>query len=367
MPDKMNPLHIIEPTLSGEAGHCRSFLDSVVDAPGAPVEITVWGGRGAQLSEAAGVTVRRHFFRRVRRVQEFFLLRRLLRKGSRVFIATAGRVDLALVDKAASGPVPPGRVFLFFHWVRADEAKLAFFRKMAAKHPELVIMGPTKSVVDVFAGCGFRHCHVVPYPITPRKEDAPAAAPFRHLLFAGAARSDKGFGRVVDLVALLRERGRDLPVSMQTSAAHYDKFDDETKADLERLAGLAYPSLRLTPETLSQEAYFDTFRGAVCLQPYNPVDFADRISGVTLDALSSGAPVVTLAGTWMARVVERFQAGVVIVKPTPEELLSAVETILADYPGYHERARQGGLALQREHSAGHLRGLLLGDGNGGRG
>src|SRR6185369_5552527 len=131
---------------------------------------------------------KRHFFRKVRRVQELFLLRRLLMSGERIFVSTAGRVDLVLLDLAAAGAIPPRRVFLFFHWMRPSPKKLAYLAKIAQKHPEVVIMGPTQSVIDVFLSCGFKHCSVVPYPITPRDNSAlPAELPFRHLLFAGAA------------------------------------------------------------------------------------------------------------------------------------------------------------------------------------
>ncbi len=361
MTDTTTRVHIIEPTLANEAGHCRSFVESVCGAAaGGSCRFAVWGGKSAELPGAAAgrLTVERFFHRKIRRLQEFFLLRRLLAGGERIFISTAGRVDLALLDWAASAPVPPDRVFLYFHWVRPDAKKLAYFRKIAARHPELVVMGPTASVVEVFAACGFRHCHVVPYPITPRAGEAQPSLPFRHLLFAGAARKDKGFSHVVRLLAHMQERGQSLPVSLQTSAAHYDKYDEETAAALQSIPSIGYRALRLSPETLSGEAYFEMFRGSICLQPYDARAFADRISGITLDALSMGAPLVTLASTWMSRVVERFEAGVVIDRPDPELLLEAAGRIIADYPRYRANALRAGVALQQEHSASHLLGLL---------
>jgi glycosyltransferase involved in cell wall biosynthesis len=358
-----NTIHIVEPTLSGEAGHCQSFLTSLCRAGiGGQSRFTVWGGRSATLPAFPGVelSLREHFFRRVRRVQELFLLRRLLKSGERIFISTAGRVDMVLLDLACSGAVVPGRVFLFFHWVRPSAKKLAYFRKIARRHPELVILGPTASVVDVFRECGFRHCSVVPYPITPLASAEMPPSPFRHLLFAGAARADKGFPHVVALLALLARKRLELPIALQTSGDHYDKHDPATTAALERIPGIGYPHLKVTPATLSPEAYFEMFSGAICLQPYDTAAFADRISGITLDGLSMGAPVVTLAGTWMARVVERFAAGVVLPSPAPELLLEATLKIHADYPRYQANARRAGAALQQEHSAGHLLDIITG-------
>ena len=43
--------------------------------------------------------------------------------------------------------------------------------------------------------------------------------------------------------------------------------------------------------------YAKQFDGAICIQIYDRSDFADRISGVTLDAFMAGSPIMTTAGT----------------------------------------------------------------------
>ncbi len=355
-------IHIVEPTLESEAGHCHSFVASLCRARGTGgPELQVWAGRRARLPglEAAGVTVRPYFSRKVRRLQEFFLLSRLLRSPGRIFIATAGRADLALLDLAARGEVPPGKAFLFFHWVRPAPGKEDRLRRAARRQPHVAVLAPTASGAEVFRRCGFEAARVVPYPITPGARTASGEpVPFRHLLYAGAARQDKGFSAVVDLVALLAEKGRDLPVVIQASADHYDKFDHPTQADIARLDAVRYPFLRIHRETLDASAYAELFRGAVCLQPYRRDDFADRISGVTLDALSAGCPVVATAGTWMARVVDRFGAGRAVGELSPGSLLSAVEEIRADYGRCGENAVRAGRTLQDENSARHLFSIL---------
>ena len=97
-------IHIVEPTLEGQAGHCRSFVESLCAAArGSGWAMRVWAGRGARRGGPgrAGIDLRPHFFRRLRRVQAFFLYRRLLAGGGRIFVATAGRADLALLALAA--------------------------------------------------------------------------------------------------------------------------------------------------------------------------------------------------------------------------------------------------------------------------
>lgn len=352
----MSPvIHIVEPTLENEAGHCHSFVASLFRA-GSGQKFCLWGGRRGELPPSFDdVDVRRHFSRRLRRPQAFLLYRRLLRQPGRIFISTSGRTDLLLLDWAAGGKIPPRKVYLFFHWLRLTENKRRSLSRLAERQPETVLLGPTPSVVEALRACGFSHVHLVPYPISP-----PALLPtdkacgFDHLLFAGAARADKGIAQVVDFLEFLTARGESLPFVVQTSADHFQKFDAPARMALGRLARSDYPHVRLEPGTLSPERYRALYDGAILLQLYDRQAFTDRISGITLDALTNGAPIVTLAGTWMGRVVERFGAGAVLDDSEPETLLQAVETIRAEYTSFRRNALRGGEALQSENSASHL-------------
>jgi hypothetical protein len=120
-----------------------------------------------------------------------------------------------------------------------------------------------------------------------------------------------------------------------------------------------YPYLRLYPETLKPDEYAKLFAGAICIQLYNADLFSDRISGVTLDALSAGSPIVATAGTWIARMVQRFDAGKIIDSPEPETTLSAIQEIITDYPHYSKNAYAAGLVLQQENSAEFLFNTLV--------
>ncbi len=96
------------------------------------------------------------------------------------------------------------------------------------------------------------------------------------------------------------------------------------------------------------------FSGAISIQPYSASDFEDRVSGVTLDALSAGCPVVVTANTWLGRVVMKHNAGVVTNDLSPPGLRMAVDVVLRDYAGYSRRAAIAGQLLCREHSASEM-------------
>ena len=100
------------------------------------------------------------------------------------------------------------------------------------------------------------------------------------------------------------------------------------------------------------------------LAPYDPAKFADSVSGVVLDALLHGAPVVTSAGTWAADVVGRFGAGVVLPARTPEALAAAIDAILADWDTYAARAAEASSVLAEEHDPLRLAARLAAHGGG---
>lgn len=349
-------IHVIEPTLATEAGHCYSFIRAFCNACDESWTLRLWVSRHAELNlTGKNIQIRKYFFRKIRRLQSYFLYRKLLAMPGKLFISTAGSTDLFLLDWASRGVAPPEKVYLYFHWFNTNDKKLASLSKIAHKQPNLEILGPTPSVVKVFQDAGFGNAQVVPYPIA--KLDANHQAEpnkFRHLLYAGAARRDKGFSHVVDLVAYLHEHGLQIPVMLQTSPEHYGKYEATIQADIQRLQAIAYPHLRLCPETLNTSEYADLFVGAICLQLYDISGFSDRISGVTLDAFSAGCPIVSTAGTWISRMAQRFDAGVIVDGTSPPQVLSAVQRVIAEYPRYNMQARAAGKTLQEENSAENL-------------
>ena len=344
------PLHleIVEPTLVSEAGHCAALFASLrAAAPTLPYRL--WVDRHAQLPrfERQGVTLQRFFNRRWRKPQAFWLYRRLLRSaGGPILVPTATWFDLRALDLAARGRIPPQRTSLYFHKWRVSERRAQALGRLAQRQPDLALFGTSQAIVAALRAAGFSRVEQVE-PVLGADLAPHSAVPFRALLSAGAARADKGFALVVDLVEHMAEVGSSLPIVVQASGDHYGRYDERTRADLARLRSGRYPHLTVLTDTLDATQYQDLFAGAVCLQPYGRADYADKMSAVTFDALRNGAPIVTMAGTTMAAIAEQSGAGVVVDQPTPQALLQACNTVVQQYPQYSERARRAG----EQHSA----------------
>ena len=343
----MRSIQVVEPTLEGYSGHCHSLVTSLCHAlAGEPIDL--WSATGSAGMDF-GLHVANHpwFRRRLRLLQALLLYRRLLQGGAPIIVTTARRSDLILLDLAARGPLPRNRVFLYFHWLRETPAKLRSLRKLAQRQPQIVIFGTTASVVDVFKRCGFANVFLLPYPPPPASNSGDRV-PFRQLLYAGAARRDKGFSLIADLVELLAREGARTPIAVQVSADHYGKVDAQTRSDIARLEAAGYAPLALTPQTLKPEDYSALFPGSICLQPYDRGEFRDRVSGVTLDALAHACPVVATAGTWSAELIKPFGAGVELHTLSAASLLHAARKIERDYAAFQSAARAAGQAQNRK-------------------
>jgi hypothetical protein len=340
-------LEIVEPTLVSQAGHCAALFASLRNAaPALPYRL--WVDRRAHLPqfEREGVPLERFFSRRWRKLQALWLYRQLLRSGAPVLVPTATWFDLRALDLAARGTIARERAFLYFHKWRASARRTEALNRLARRQPDLALFGTSEAIVQALRASGFSRVEQVA-PVLGADLAPQPASPFRALLSAGAARADKGFAHIVDLVEHMAATGSALPIVVQASGDHYGRYDEHTRADLLRLRACPYPHLTIRADTLDAAQYQGLFAGAICLQPYGRSDYADKMSAVTFDSLRNGAPIVTVAGTTMAAIVERSGAGIVVDQPTPQTLLQACSAIAQQYPQYSEHARRAG----EQHSA----------------
>jgi hypothetical protein len=350
-------LHIIEPTLNSYAGHCHSLVQAIAQAvPGE--QACIWAGKDSGRFWQSKGQIKPYFYRSLRKIQSYFLYRRLLKTPGKLLLSTAGTSDLLMLCWAANGHIPKDKVYLYVHWLGTKASKAQRLARVAKLQPNLEILCTTASTTDFFKNLGFRAV-TVPYPQAVDAPNPVEAASFDHLLFAGAARMDKGFSKIADLVEDLAYTQAQWPFWVQTSATHQDKQGTDISRQIERLTQSRYTCLKLLDKTLSPEGYQALFSGAISIQPYSEADFLDRVSGVTLDALAAGCPVIVTANTWLGRVVLKHNAGVATHDLSPAGLRVAIQMVLSDYSGYSHRAAIAGQALRQEHSAASMMAVIF--------
>lgn len=193
----------------------------------------------------------------------------------------------------------------------------------------------------------------VPYPALGAPVP-PRPVPFSHLLMAGAARLNKGLDLVSALAVRWAGEGRTIPLQVQVSKKHATRHGRREGTVVEALLSSGYRGLRADGTAPDRADYIGRFRGALVLAPYAREQFASQVSGVVLDALLHGAPVIATRGTWSGAQVERFGAGVTMEERTAVALSTAIDRVLADWPAYASRACEAAPILAAEHDPRHL-------------
>jgi hypothetical protein len=345
-------LRVIEPMLRGPSGHYAEFVRALAarsEGVFSRIEVVADPRAEAFLPSLGGaVPVAAHALPRGP-AGELRAVRAALADGHRTLVLTANASHAFLAETAAFvGGDALARLSLFVHWpLVKPQARLALAlaRRVRARS---LFLAPTRGVRDALAEADCARALQVAYPAT-RAAGCRLRAPFRHLLMAGAARINKGLDVVAGLAERLARDGRDLPLLVQVSPKHVDRHGSREDAVVARLLAARYPGLVADPKAPDRGEYAARFEGALVLAPYERAKFADGVSGVVLDALLHGAPVIATSGTWAGDVVERFDAGVVLRERTAEQLSAAVDRVIARWDHYAACAARASDALAAEH------------------
>ncbi len=144
----------------------------------------------------------------------------------------------------------------------------------------------------------------------------------KRIFFPSTNRPEKGTGLLYDAAKLLVEAAgdQDLELIFRTSPI-------ERRAKLER--DPIFPYVTVLDGHIEESAFIDILRSChAVILPYMPPNFADRTSGLVIDALYAGAPSVVVRGTFLAEIAQRYGSGVVVDRGTAEEIAEAALALL---------------------------------------
>lgn len=354
----MRPLlHIIEPTLSNYSGHCYHHVSTLVGA-NEFFDVKVWMDKsGSGLFKGYDCEEISFFSRAFRKFQLGFCYASCLKKGGTIFIPTAGQLDMAWMDILMQLPVGPKKkndVVFHFHQFKQTPAKLRRLRAWAKRNKRWRILATTKRLLKPFYEAGFENCEVAYYPVSKIPENTiyPVAASEPHLLYAGAAREDKGFGKVVNYLLYLDTLNLKWPASVQCAASGNKsdgELDSVCRDNLIRLKAQLPSFVDLKENTLATNEFCNQFQGAICLLLYDRAAYRDKFSAVALQAMQCGAPIITVRDTWMGDLVSFHGSGELVDGNEIGELHSAVKKVRSNYTDYRKRAIAAGEKLAAIH------------------
>ncbi|MDD2542187.1 MAG: hypothetical protein PHH28_14255 [Desulfuromonadaceae bacterium] len=358
----MNKLLIIEPNLRSPSGHYADFVRAVGScADNVELEVFAHPAADDMLTKMPGVRISTARPRVGERLAEWNTIFRAVReKQPFLVLPAAGRHAAAVSIAAARSGCVPDYAQFFFHRPPTTLRDKCFLPFAGLARTHALAITPTEMVADALRETGWKRVVCVPYPALAEK-NPPQPELFSHLLMAGAARINKGLDLVAELAGQWAHEGRKLPLLVQVSQKHADRHGHREGSAVRALLSSGYQGLRTDATAPNRVEYLARFRGALVLAPYTREQFSSQVSGIVLDALLHGAPVIATQGTWSGYQVERFGAGVTITERTPTALAAAIDRVLTDWPTFSARACAAAETLAQDHDPIHLLRILRGE------
>lgn len=355
----MRRLLVIEPNLRNPSGHYAEFVRALgMRADETAIDVFAHPDADELLDSMPNVRPCIDEPRVGRPFAEWRTIQRAVGEETPFLVLTSdGRHAAAVSMAAAMSRRAPEHACLYFHWIPIGLQDSLLHRASVLARRHALAIAPTEAIARALREGRWRRVECMPYPaIGP--EHPPEPVPFARLLVAGAARMNKGLDLIAGLANRWAREGRSIPLFVQVSKKHALKHGRREVALVESLLASGYGGLVTDDHAPDRDGYTARFRGALVLAPYERERFADAVSGVVLDALLHGAPVIATRGTWPGLQVERFGAGVTIEERTPEALSAAIDQVLGDWPAYAARASSAARILAREHDPRHLLALI---------
>lgn len=349
-------LRILEPNLVGNAGHYAEFARALAERCTPRFDrLEVHGGAGmhrVRLLDHELITA----VPSCAETSESRVLRRLSADCQTPLLILTAKArhtfELELLHLGLRHD--PAHITLCFHWQEAGTLQriaMSLARSVRRKATALAVTATTAA----FLRCGgWRNVVQIAYPAR-----APSALPDllpvpTRLLVAGTARLNKGIHLIAQLADRYSQSQPEIPMLVQTTGKRAGRHGAAEHAPLEQLGQCAWRGLHLDASAPNRDEYARRFSGALVLTPYDPVHFRDNVSGIALDALLHGAPIIATAGTWPARLIERFGCGVCMKTWDAECLQKSIQQAVRQWTDISEAAHHAAVALAAEHDPRHV-------------
>jgi FkbM family methyltransferase len=277
------------------------------------------------------------------------------KQGARLYMYCGSLPHAAAVDEVLKGfPEVSACINLFWSTFEPYEKEsfVEYWKPVAEtlfRSPRVRITAPTRKSAD-----NLGHALGVPLAVAPHPSvafgDAEATALVDGrdqlktesptvVIFPVGMRQDKGFCDTVEAVNKISRASNGITCVVRA------RQQPNTPAEMVELKkGLqAIDGCELRDESMSDEEFADFLAsGDIVVLPYHAPDFAERTSGLVIDAMILGKPVVAYQGTWLGDTLQHFDTGVAVPHRDTSALCDAVLALSANLQDSRRRAREAG-------------------------
>jgi glycosyltransferase involved in cell wall biosynthesis len=349
-------LDIIEPTLQDYTGHCHGYILSLLKAQNESfpnLKLKLWIGRRARSKKLfQEENIVPLFIYKIRKIQLFFLYRSLIKNNHHIFVPTAGMIDIVILQNLLKNNKFLGSIHLHFHQFNLTHKKQKRLKLLSNRASQFHIMTPTDRLTGLFIDHGFTQASTVPCPVYSPPQytqySANLDSALRKVLYTGAARKDKGF---INVVKFIQQSLLKINFHIQAPKPHNGRYDKKILPAISLLDKLKDTRQNLTVcyESASQQEFQSLFINSITLLIYNVEDYKDKFSGILLESLYMGAPVIVTEGTWFSQVIHKYKAGIVVKPNSMDEITQAILSINENYAEYTKKATHAGKELFQKH------------------
>ena len=303
------------------------------------------------------------------------IIDRFSQKGrkSRLYIYMyTGSLDHAEVIEFVIADIPEitANVNLFWTFMKVEtDADFIrrwrpFLERNANSNSQLALTMPTEKLSNDYEAVFGVRLPVAPHPSTTfSDEDAIALvrAPKHNLpanptvLFPGGMRPDKGFELSVNTA-------RKLATNPSLTCRLRTLKTPTTPEEMEELLDLLKGTNVETESAILSDDDFRAFlkSGDVIVIPYMQTAFSRRTSGLVIDAMLLGRPVVALKDTWLGDFVTEMGFGIA-ADDNENSVIQAIEEILSNFDRFSSNAVLAKQSYLRKHSWDRLVETVVGD------
>ncbi len=281
-----------------------------------------------------------------------FIAEAALEPGDLVYMPTVLAVELGalerLLDRSRAARRLRWRLMLRYAphagSVRRDMARIT--RRLAARRDvDLRFFSDTEQLCRMYQALCATPFSLLPIPVDLDLPAVERSSTELVIGYFGDARDEKGFDLLPSVIRRVREKapdGRSIRFVVQTNL-NTSEGDPGARAARLELMGLGGADLDLVEGPLAPEAYQSLLRTAnIMILPYESSAYAERSSGVLMEALMAGAPCVVTSGGWMASMIQAggtdSPAGVVVAADA-HAIGDGVLHIAAEWTRYAQGAR----------------------------
>lgn len=178
------------------------------------------------------------------------------------------------------------------------------------------------------------------------------------LVSLGNARDEKGYFEIIEAIKLLDQSPQRDRYEFVLQSNH--PWPEELKSTIAGFDANKPTNVTLIHQPLNTQAYYDLLNSAdIVLLPYWRSIYESRTSGVFVEALANGKPVIVSGDTWMSDCLQDFGAGLTCQERNPQHLVQAINTMAQDFREYYDNAQDGRAAWLKKQSPSALTEQLI--------